>query len=68
MRLSELNIPRSELEHLIEEYVYVARNKSIFFKKLEGYTYEEIAEEYNLSTQRTKEIVKSCLNKISEHI
>ena len=68
MRLSELNIPRSELNHLIEEYVYVARNKSIFFKKLEGYTYEEIAEEYNLSTQRTKEIVKSCLNKISEHI
>lgn len=68
MRLSELNIPRSELNHLIEEYVYVARNKSIFFKKLEGYTYEEIAEEYNLSVQRTKEIVKSCLNKISEHI
>lgn len=68
MRLSELNIPRSELNHLIEEYVYVARNKSIFYKKLEGYTYEEIAEEYNLSVQRTKEIVKSCLNKISEHI
>ena len=68
MRMSELNIPRSELNHLIEEYVYVARNKSIFYKKLEGYTYEEIAEEYNLSTQRTKEIVKSCLNKISEHI
>lgn len=68
MRMSELNIPRSELNHLIEEYVYVARNKSIFYKKLEGYTYEEIAEEYSLSTVRIKEIVKECLDKISRHI
>lgn len=46
MRMSELNMPRSELEHLISEYVYIARNKTIFFKKLEGATYEEIAEEW----------------------
>ena len=68
MRMSELNMPRSELEHLISEYVYIARNKTIFFKKLEGATYEEIAEEYNLSVVRTKEIVKDCLNKIVKHI
>ena len=68
MRLSELNIPRSELERLICEYVWNARNKAIFYKKLEGYTYEEIAEEYSLSTVRTKEIVKDCLDKISRHI
>ena len=68
MRLSELNMPRSELEHLINEYVWNARNKTIFYKKLEGYTYEEIAEMYNLSTQRTKEIVKDCVNRISKHI
>lgn len=68
MRLSELNMPRSELEHLISEYVYIARNKTIFFKKLEGATYEEIAEEYHLSTQQTKSIVKDCINRISKHI
>lgn len=68
MRLSELNIPRSELEHLIGEYVYVARNKAIFYMKLDGYTYEEIAEMYNLSTVRIKCIVKECLDKISLHI
>lgn len=49
MRMSELNMPRSELEHLISEYVYIARNKTIFFKKLEGATYEEIAEEYSVN-------------------
>lgn len=68
MRLSELDVSRSELEHLISEYVWNARNKSLFLKKLEGYTYEEIAEMYNLSTQRTKEIVQECINKISKHI
>ena len=68
MRLSELNIPRSEIEHLISEYVYVARNKSIFYMKLDGYTYEEVAEKYNLSTQQTKSIVKDCINRISKHI
>lgn len=68
MRMSDLNIPRSELEMLISEYVYIARNKSIFFRKLEGYTYEEVAEEFNLSVQQTKAIVKDCLNRISKHI
>lgn len=68
MKLNELNIPRSEIEHLIEEYVYVVRNKAIFYMKLEGFTYEEVAEKYNLSPQQTKTIVKDCLNRISKHI
>jgi Mor family transcriptional regulator len=48
--------------------VWNARNKAIFYKKVEGYTYEEIAEEYNLSTQQIKAIVKDCINRISKHI
>lgn len=68
MRLSELDISRTRLNELVAEYVWNARNKDIFMKKLEGSTYEELAEEYNLSTQRTKEIVKDCINRISKHI
>ena len=67
MKMSDLDIPRSEIEHLIEEYVYVARNKIIFYRKLEGHTYEEVAEEFHLSTQQTKMIVRDCLNTISKH-
>ena len=67
MRLSELDLPKSQLLMLVENYVYIARNKSIFLNKLEGYTYEELAEMYNLSTVRVKEIVKECLDKISKH-
>lgn len=68
MRMSELDLPRSELERLIGEYVYIARNRSIFYMKLEGSTYEEVAEEFHLSTNQTKAIVKDCLNRISKHI
>lgn len=68
MRLSELDIPKSQLILLVEDYVYVARNKELFLKKIEGYTYEELSEMYNLSTVRTKEIVKDCLDKVSKHI
>ena len=67
MKMSELNIPRSELEHLIAEYVWNARNKKILYDKVDGYTYEEIAEKYHLSTVRIKEIVQECLIKISNH-
>ena len=68
MRLSELDISKPQLVELTEFYVFNARNKALFLRKIEGYTYEEVAEEFNLSTTRTKEIVKECLEKISKHI
>ena len=68
MRLSELNISKTQLGLIADDYIYNARNKSLFMKKVEGYTYEELSEMYNLSTVRTKEIVKECLDKISKHI
>ena len=67
MKLNELNMPRSELEHLIDEWIWIVRNKTILIKKLEGKTYEELAEEYNLSVQRIKEIVRDAQNLILEH-
>jgi Mor family transcriptional regulator len=68
MRMSELDIPKSQLVSLAEDYVYIARNKELFLKKIDGYTYEELAEMYNLSAVRIKVIVKDCLNRISKHI
>ena len=68
MRLSELDISKPQLVELTEFYIFNARNKALFMRKVEGYTYEEVAEEFNLSTVRTKEIVKECLDKIAKHI
>ena len=67
MKLSELDLPKSQLIILVYDYIYHARNKMIFLNKLEGYTYEELSEMYNLSTVRVKEIVKECLDKVYKH-
>lgn len=68
MRLSELDISRTRLNELVADYVWNARNKQIFMRKVDGETNEAIAEEFNLSTQQTKAIVKDCINRISKHI
>lgn len=68
MRISELKIPKSEIIRIADDWIYKTRNKSLFLKKIEGYTYEEVAEMYNLSVVRTKEIVKECLLIMSQHI
>lgn len=68
MKIHELGLPKSEIVKIADDWIYNTRNKSIFFSKIEGFTYEELAEMYNLSTVRTKEIVKECLDKVSKHI
>lgn len=67
MGKSKLNLPRSLVTELADEWIWNARNKEIFFLKLEGSTHEELAEKYNLSAQRVKEIYKECKNLIVEH-
>lgn len=68
MRMSELNISKSQLIQIVDNYVWNVRNKNIFYDKVEGFTYDELAEKYNLSVVRIKEIVKECLDKVSKHI
>ena len=67
MKLIELGLPKSELMHLIDEWVYNTRNKSMLIMKIEGFTYEEIAEKFNLSTQHTKEVICASQNLIIKH-
>ena len=68
MKFEALNLPRSEIIHLIEEWCLNARNKQILLRRLDGLTYEEIAEEFNLSTIRVKEIVATSYNRIKDHM
>lgn len=54
----EFNIPRSEVEVLIEEWIFNERNRSLLKRRLlDGVTYERLAEEFDLSTQQVKSIV-----------
>lgn len=57
----EITKPRSEMEHIIDEWIFNERDRSILKRRfLDGITYERIAEEFELSTQQIKTIVNKC--------
>lgn len=54
----EITKPRSEMEHIIDEWIFNERDRSILKRRfLDGITYERLAEEFDLSTQSIKKIV-----------
>lgn len=64
-----LNVSRSKAECLINEWIFNARDRNILRRRIiDGLTFEELAEEFNLSTQRTKAIVYQSLDKLSHHL
>lgn len=59
---------RSELAHLINEWVFNKRDREIMSDRmLDGMTYDELAEKFCLSPQRLKVIVKTNKSKILSH-
>ena len=59
----------SEWVHLIDEWVLNERDSRLIKRRLlDGIGFEQLAEEFYLSTQRTKAIVYSAIEKISKHL
>jgi DNA-directed RNA polymerase sigma subunit (sigma70/sigma32) len=65
----EHGLSRSQVIFLADEWILNARDNAIVKKKLldGGITYEQIAEEENLSVQRIKEIVSKGKKVIFSH-
>ena len=60
-----LDIPISEIEHLIDEWIYSERDREILKRRLiDGITYEKIAEEFDLSTKRTSDIIYAGIQRV----
>lgn len=54
----EINRPRSEVETIIDEWIFNERDRRILKRRfLDGITYERLGEEFDLSTQSIKSIV-----------
>lgn len=69
MKASELNMPRSDIENLIEQWVFSQRDRLILKRRmLDNIGYEELAEEFCLSVQRTKSIVYSQQQVLRLHL
>lgn len=65
----EITKPRSEMEHIIDEWIFNERDRSILKRRfLDGITYERLAEEFDLSTQSIKNIVYKWRKTLLSHI
>lgn len=52
------NLSRSEIEHIIDEWIFNERDRAILKRRLlDGLKYEALAEEFDMSVRRTKSIV-----------
>ena len=68
MNTRDLNIPRSEIEHLIDEWVFSHRDRLILKRRmLDGIGYEKLAEEFDLSVQGIKLIVYKNQVQVLDH-
>lgn len=62
-------IDRQDWERLIDKWIFSQRDRAILKRRLlDGIRFEPLAEEFNLSVQQTKTIVKRGLDKLIAHI
>jgi DNA-directed RNA polymerase specialized sigma24 family protein len=67
--MKEFDLSRTEIENLIDEWIFSERDRRILKRRLlDGICYEPIAEEFNLSVRQIKNIVYKCEDKIFRHI
>lgn len=63
------DLSRSEIDHLIDEWIFNERDRQILKRRmLDGICFEPLAEEFSLSTQSVKNIVYKSMDKIYLHI
>lgn len=62
-------LSRSEIERLIDEYIFSKRDRKILKARLlDGERYEPLSERFNLSVRQTKNIVYKSEQLLYKHI
>lgn len=63
------NLSREDWEHLIDQWIFSERDRSMLKRRLlDGITYEKIAEEFDMSTTHAKRIIQKAEEKLFKHI
>ena len=69
MRRAIPDLPRSEIDHLIDEWIFNQRDRDILKRRLlDGITFDQLSEEFYLSPQRIKAIVYKAEEKLFKHV
>ena len=69
INIERYNLSRSELQYLIDQWIFNERHRLILYDRLfNGTTYERLAEKYGLSTQQIKTIVYKAMDRLEKHL
>lgn len=69
INIERYNLSRSELQYLIDQWIFNERHRLILADRLfNGTTYERLAEKYGLSTQQVKTIVYKAMDRLEKHL
>lgn len=70
MKLTEIvDLPRSEWENLIDEWIFSERDRQILKRRLlDGVCYEPLAEEFDMSVQQIRSIIYKRQSRLFKHI
>ena len=69
INIERYNLSRSELQYLIDQWIFNERHRIIVTDRLfNGTTYERLAEKYGLSTQQVKNIVYKAMDRLEKHL
>lgn len=69
MKAEDFEISRSQLERLIDEWIFSERDRRIFKRRLlDGITYERLAEEFDMSVRQIKNIVARSEKAVYRHL
>lgn len=63
------NLSRSELDHIIDEWIFNERDRAILRRRLfDGIIYEQLADEFGLSVRQVKNIVHKSEIRLFTHV
>ena len=64
-----IDMSRSEIEDLIEQFCFVARDREILKSRwLDGWTFEEISGKHNISERQAKNIIRKNRENVLTHV
>lgn len=63
------NLSRSELQYLIDQWIFSERDRLIVADRLfRSATYEQLAEKYDMSDRQIKNIVYKAIDRLERHM
>lgn len=66
---NNVNIPRSEWERLIDEWIFSEEHRKMLKRSLlDGITYEQIAEEFDCSRDKVARLIPRLQNRVFKKI